>query len=85
MQSVCFQPGPAAGTVSHCEAQLWLTEADGRLNLLQESAEFELLVSGKLPEGWEDALPTFTPEDKGLATRLHSQTMLNALSSVLPG
>ena len=42
-------------------------------------------MSGKLPEGWADALPTFTPEDKGLATRLHSQTMLNALSSVLPG
>ena len=42
-------------------------------------------MSGRLPEGWEDALPTFTPEDKGLATRLHSQTMLNALSSVLPG
>ena len=30
-------------------------------------------MSGKLPEGWEDALPSFTPEDKGLATRLHSQ------------
>ena len=32
-----------------------------------------------------DALPKFTPEDKGLATRLHSQTMLNALAGVLPG
>ena len=52
---------------------------------LQEAKEFKLLISGKMPEGWADALPTFTPEDKGLATRLHSQTMLNALSSVLPG
>ena len=42
-------------------------------------------MSGELPGGWEDALPTFTPEDKGLATRLHSQTMLNALANVIPG
>ena len=52
---------------------------------MQEAGEFKLLISGKMPENWQDCLPTFTPEDKGLATRLHSQTMLNALSSVLPG
>jgi len=43
------------------------------------------LISRELPKGWENALPTFTPEDKGLATRQHSQTMLNALAPVLPG
>eukprot|EP01025_Chloroclados_australasicus_P012978 TRINITY_DN1619_c0_g1_i1.p1 TRINITY_DN1619_c0_g1~~TRINITY_DN1619_c0_g1_i1.p1 ORF type:complete len:748 (-),score=94.18 TRINITY_DN1619_c0_g1_i1:279-2402(-) len=48
-------------------------------------AEFQQLTSGELPAGWEDALPTFTPEDKGLATRAHSQTMLNALAPALPG
>jgi transketolase len=52
---------------------------------LQEAAELGAIMSGELPAGWEDALPTFTPEDKGLATRLHSQTMLNALANVLPG
>jgi transketolase len=31
------------------------------------------------------ALPTFKPEDKQMATRQHSQTMLNALAPVLPG
>lgn len=50
-----------------------------------EWAEFQQLTSGELPAGWEDALPTFTEEDKGLATRAHSQTMLNALAPVLPG
>jgi transketolase len=49
------------------------------------AAEFKQLISGELPEGWMDALPKFTPEDAGLATRLHSQTMLNALAPVLPG
>ncbi len=41
--------------------------------------------AGKLPAGWEAALPTFKPEDKPLATRQYSQTMLNALAPVLPG
>ena len=51
----------------------------------QEAGEYESIISGDLPAGWEDALPTFTPEDKGLATRLHSQTMLNALATAIPG
>jgi transketolase len=51
----------------------------------EEHKEFTQLIAGDLPSGWQDALPTFTPEDKGLATRLHSQTMLNALAGVLPG
>eukprot|EP01025_Chloroclados_australasicus_P009002 TRINITY_DN133_c0_g1_i1.p1 TRINITY_DN133_c0_g1~~TRINITY_DN133_c0_g1_i1.p1 ORF type:complete len:775 (-),score=100.17 TRINITY_DN133_c0_g1_i1:323-2446(-) len=48
-------------------------------------AEFQQLTSGELPGDWEAALPSFTPEDKGVATRAHSQTMLNALAPVLPG
>jgi transketolase len=51
----------------------------------EEGAEFKQLISRELPAGWKDALPTFTPEDKGDATRNHSQTMLNALAPVLPG
>lgn len=51
----------------------------------EEAAEFKALISGELPANWEDALPTFTPEDKGVATRVHSQTMLNALAPALPG
>mmetsp|Transcript_4402 Transcript_4402/g.7261 ORF Transcript_4402/g.7261 Transcript_4402/m.7261 type:complete len:715 (-) Transcript_4402:406-2550(-) len=51
----------------------------------KEYAEFSGLISGKLPQGWEVALPTFKPEDKPLATRQHSQSMLNALAPVLPG
>ena len=51
----------------------------------EEWAEYESITTGKLPAGWEKALPTFTSADKGLATRLHSQTMLNALAPVIPG
>ncbi|GFR49483.1 hypothetical protein Agub_g11422 [Astrephomene gubernaculifera] len=51
----------------------------------KEWAEFQALTSGELPANWESALPVFKPEDKQLATRQHSQTMLNALAPVLPG
>jgi transketolase len=49
----------------------------------QEAAEFERFVSGKLPDGWADVLPTFTPEDKGLATRKYSEGCLNKLAPVV--
>jgi len=52
---------------------------------LQEAKELESIITGQLPAGWEDSLPTYTPEDKGLATRLHSQTMLNSLATAIPG
>ncbi|DBA71176.1 TPA: hypothetical protein ACH3X2_011575 [Trebouxia sp. C0005] len=51
----------------------------------EEGEEFKTLINGVLPDGWADELPTFTEKDKGIATRLHSQTMLNALAPVLPG
>jgi transketolase len=51
----------------------------------QEAAEFEGLISGQLPSGWDSVLPTYTPEDKGLPTRKHSETCLNKLAPVLPG
>ncbi|BAY09543.1 transketolase [Calothrix sp. NIES-2098] len=50
----------------------------------QEAAEFERYLSGKLPDGWDKVLPTYTPEDKALPTRKHSETCLNKLSAVLP-
>jgi transketolase len=49
-----------------------------------EAAEFERLISNKLPEGWEKALPQYTPADKAQATRKHSEIVLNALAPVLP-
>jgi transketolase len=50
----------------------------------QDAAEFERLLSGKLPEGWDKALPTYKPEDKAIATRKTSEATLNALAPALP-
>jgi transketolase len=49
-----------------------------------EAAEFERLLRGELPEGWDSTLPAFTPADKGLATRQHSYNALNAFGPKLP-
>lgn len=48
-----------------------------------EAAEFERLLSGALPANWADVLPRYTPEDKALPTRKHSETCLNKLAPVL--
>ncbi len=58
--------------------------ADYKAKYPEEAAEFERMLSGKLPEGWEKALPTYNPEDKALATRKTSEMSLNALAPVLP-
>ncbi|TRV05645.1 MAG: transketolase [Microcystis wesenbergii Mw_MB_S_20031200_S109] len=50
-----------------------------------EAALFAQLTTGQLPEGWEQALPVYKPEDKALASRKHSEICLNALAGVLPG
>ena len=49
-----------------------------------EAATFERMISGQLPEGWADNLASFTPADKGLATRKYSEECLNALAPALP-
>jgi len=49
------------------------------------AAQFKRAVmERKLPENWTDCLPKLTPDDKGKATRLHSQDCINAIASTLP-
>ncbi|MFI7673968.1 transketolase [Actinophytocola sp. NPDC049390] len=38
----------------------------------------------RLPDGWADALPSWDPDPKGIATRKASGEVLNALADVLP-
>jgi transketolase len=64
-------------------------EWNGRLEAYRsafpaEAAEFERRLRGELPQGWDATLPTFTPEDKGKATRQHSYDALNAFGPGLP-
>ena len=46
--------------------------------------ELEQVIRGDLPEGWEAAIPNFPADGKGLATRVASGKVLNALAQKLP-
>ncbi len=50
----------------------------------ERAALLERLSARRLPEGWAQALPTFPPDQKGIATRKASEGVLNALAPVLP-
>jgi transketolase len=46
----------------------------------KEAAEFEQLMSGKLPADWNTDLPKWTPADKPIATRAAGGEVMNALA-----
>ncbi|MDB5887383.1 MAG: transketolase, partial [Rhodocyclales bacterium] len=48
------------------------------------AAQLEQMQSLDLPAGWEDALPTFPADAKGMATRDSSGKVLNALAAKIP-
>ncbi|MFD0588577.1 transketolase [Paenibacillus sp. GCM10027627] len=48
------------------------------------AAQFEVAISGDLPEGWDAALPVYTTEDKPLSTRVASGNALNGLAKNVP-
>jgi transketolase len=48
------------------------------------AAEFERRMAFELPAGWEQTLPVFPADDKGLATRASSGKVINALAKSLP-
>ncbi|MBL1211196.1 transketolase [Geminocystis sp. GBBB08] len=66
------------------EAEWNQTLATYKTKYPTEATEFEAIISGVLPENWADVLPPYTPEDKPLASRKHSENCLNAISTVLP-
>jgi transketolase len=46
--------------------------------------QFSMAVSGELPEGWDSALPVYSPSDKPLATRAASGNAINGLAKNVP-
>jgi transketolase len=56
----------------------WAAQAGDRLGLYQR------MRTRSLPEGWDDALPSWEPDPKGIATRAASGAVLSAIAPVLP-
>jgi transketolase len=50
----------------------------------EPAAEFKRRLTGELPRGWENDLPAFQPDQKGIATRKASETLLQALAPRIP-
>jgi transketolase len=48
------------------------------------ASELERRLAGELPAGWDESLPEFQPDSKGVATRVSSGKVLNALAARLP-
>ena len=50
----------------------------------QQAEELELIFRGDLPTGWNQDLPDFPADEKGMASRKSSGTVLNAFASKIP-
>jgi transketolase len=46
--------------------------------------EFQQAMAGELPKGWDAGIPVFPADAKGMATRVASGRVLNAISKQLP-
>ena len=66
------------------QARWQATFADYARQYPREAALLERLWAGELPDGWEEAIPSFSPADGPMATRKASGIVLNALAKALP-
>lgn len=49
-----------------------------------QAAELERRLAGRLPDDWDQALPKFPADAKGMATRASSGKVINALAPIMP-
>ena len=78
-----FREAVARGAASQAE---WAARLEVYQEAYPEQArELARLISGDLPERWDEALPSFPTDPKGMATRVASGKVMNALATRLPG
>jgi transketolase len=59
----------------------WQTAFEAyRENYKEPAAEWDRWMKGQLPDGWENDIPLFDPDEKGTATRVASGKVLNAIA-----
>ena len=49
-----------------------------------QAAEIDQMKAGELPSGWEDSIPVFDTDAKGMASRASSGKVLNAVCGAIP-
>jgi transketolase len=78
-----FQAG--IGTRGQTLRDAWMTKFEAYRKQYPELAEQGYrMLRRELPEGWDNGLPTFTMDPKGIATRDASGQVLNALAKNVP-
>ncbi|MBN1615141.1 MAG: transketolase [Deltaproteobacteria bacterium] len=74
-----------AGAAGAARQQSWKDTFAAYAEAFPEAAaEFERLMRGELPAGWEKSLPMYGPETKDVATRKTSEAVLQALGAAIP-
>jgi transketolase len=72
----------ARGGRAHAE---WRTSVDALSRTAPDlAAELASFVAGRLPAGWVARMPSFPADAKGLATRVSSGKVLQAISAAIP-
>lgn len=72
----------AKGKLAHSEwSKKW---AEYQKKFADEAKQIELMMARKLPDGWQKSLPEFPADDKGMATRISSGKVLNAVAKAIP-
>jgi transketolase len=72
----------ARGAEAHAKWKARFAEYKGKYPAL--ATELEEMEAQKLPKGWDQSLPTFPADAKGLATRESSGKVLNAVAQAIP-
>jgi len=78
-----FRQAQERGQRLHCD---WEQRLAAYRHAYPDLAEdLSIALSGTLPDSWQDALPEFPADPKGIATRQASGKVINALAAELPG
>ncbi|HEX7540902.1 MAG TPA: transketolase [Anaerolineales bacterium] len=63
----------------------WMSTMDAyRTAQPEKAAELERRLRGELPADWQSAIPVFPVDEKGMATRVASGKVINALAAKIP-
>jgi transketolase len=74
-----------AGARGHAQVEEWETRlAAFRDSDAEAAAELDLIIKGKLPSGWDEGLPTFSPDDGNVATRKASGQVIQWAAERVP-
>jgi len=74
----------AVGSGKQVEAEWNVRFADYAKAFPDLAKEFQRLMSGELPKGWDAGIPIFPADPKGMATRVASGKVLSAISPKFP-